>query len=127
MLRTRRDVIITGVIVVMLAAYGISLIMDNGSTEEPTLQISEEHLHTLIVDGNYSDALMVAQQLSDEDPANPSYHQALTRIHAVLGDSDAAIESLADAVEKGFDDYLWIACTPYLEDLREDPASHELI
>lgn len=127
MLRTRRDLMIAGVLIVILAAYGISLIMDNGSREEPTFQISEERLHALIVDGNYSDALMVAQQLSDEDPANPSHHQALTRIHAILGDSDAAIGSLADAVENGFDDYLWIACTPYLEDLRRDPASHELI
>lgn len=127
MQRTRRDVIVIGVLVVLLAAYGISLIMNNGSIEEPTSQISEEHLHTLIDGGNYSDALIVAQQLSDEDPANPFYHKALTRIHAVLGDSDAAIKSLADAVENGFDDYLWIACTPYLEDLREDPASHELI
>jgi predicted esterase len=127
MLRTRHDVLIAGVLVVMLAAYGITLIMDNGRTEEPASQISQEHLHTLIVDGNWSDALMVAQQLSGEDPTNPTYHKALTRIHAILGDSDAAIESLADAVENGFDDYLWIACTPYLEDLRKDPASHELI
>ena len=124
MLRTRRDVIIAGLLVVMLAVFGFTLIMNNGSTEEPASQISEERLHTLIVDGNWSDALMVAQQLSGEDPTNPYYHKALTRIHAVLGDSDAAIESLADAVENGFDDYLWIASTPYLEDLREDPASH---
>jgi hypothetical protein len=127
MQRTRRDVIIAGVLIVMLAVIGISLIRDNGSMEEPASQISEDHLHTLIVDGNWSDALMVAQQLSDEDPTSPHYLQALTRIHAILGDSDAAIESLADAVENGFDDYLWIACTPYLEDLREDPTTHELI
>lgn len=60
MLRTRCDAIIAVVLVVILAAYGISLIIYYGSTEKPILQISEEHLHALIVDGNYSDALMVA-------------------------------------------------------------------
>lgn len=82
-------------------------------------------LYTVV--GRYQDGLKLDLRLSRICPRDPLSWYNLGCSYALLGSKDEAFESLAKALELGYDDYDWMRRDQDLSALWDDPRFESLL
>jgi tetratricopeptide (TPR) repeat protein len=78
----------------------------------------------LIGEKNYAEALPL---LEDDSNANPLNLALLAAVYSGMGQNDAALELLDNALATGFRDTAWLATSEHFATLRALPAYAELM
>ena len=123
---SRTYVGIIGVFLVIALILGGRVWLD--SRQQPlTIEASEELLDSLIHDGNFTEAITVAEVLLGENPDDVDINRRLAYLLSMTGDVEGALSYLDVAVDNGYDDYLWMSLSSGLENIRGHPRTGELI
>lgn len=77
--------------------------------------------------GRFDDSIKLDRRHVRMEPTNPAAHYNLACSLALKKRRQAALQSLRNALELGYDDFGWIEQDPDLKCLHGDPNFHELI
>ena len=77
--------------------------------------------------GRIDEGLLLDQKIVKLDPTNSTGHYNLACSLALKHRQFEAIESLREALEKGYDDFDWLMKDPDLKNLHDNPAFSALI
>lgn len=83
------------------------------------------HVYTRL--GRYEEGLAVDRRLVDFAPEDPTVRYNLACSQSLLGRVDEALETLACALELGYDDMDFMRADEDLLKLRDDPRFEELV
>ncbi|UCD43918.1 MAG: prolyl oligopeptidase family serine peptidase [Candidatus Bathyarchaeota archaeon] len=119
---------IVGVVIVLcIAIVATKTWMDHSQRVDGNVEATHGQLDSLIHEGKYSEAMEVAELLLNDEPDDPELHRILTYLHSMMGETEKALYSLEEAIDNGFDDYLWMSSSPGLESIQDYPRTVELI
>jgi tetratricopeptide (TPR) repeat protein len=91
-------------------------VLDQGDNNTDVVKRQAE---LLARNGDYSDALRLDRLLTERHPNDPVVHYNLACSLSMIGQYDAAIESLRRAIEIGYHDFAHILADPDLDPLRD--------
>jgi len=117
---------VIGVFLTIALVLGGKMWLDGRQRPAP-IKASEEMLDSLIHDGNFTEAIGVAELLLEEDPDDIDLNRRMAYLRSLTGDIEGALSYLEAAVDNGYDDYLWISLSASLENIRDHPRTEELI
>jgi len=117
---------VIGVFLAIALVLGGKMWLDGRQRPAP-IEASEEMLDSLIHDGNFTEAIGVAELLLEEDPDDIDLNRRMAYLRSLTGDIEGALSYLEAAVDNGYDDYLWISLSASLENIRDHPRTEELI
>lgn len=83
------------------------------------------HVYTRL--GRYREGLDVDRRLVEFAPEDPTVRYNLACSEALVGDHDAALDTLETALELGYKDFDFLRGDSDLASLRGEPRFHELI
>lgn len=85
------------------------------------------HGNNLTLKGRYRDGLEIDQRLVELRPADPVVRYNLACSYALLGDADASLTSLRQAIEMGYRDFRYIREDRDLDAIRNDPRFNRIL
>jgi len=106
----------------LASIYGVAAARD---PEDIAVLAELGHVYTHL--GRYQDGLEVDAKLVEAAPDDPTVRYNLACSQALLGQRDEAIETLAVALDLGYDDVEFMREDGDLASLRDDPRFHDLL
>ncbi|MBC2601946.1 tetratricopeptide repeat protein [Puniceicoccus vermicola] len=101
---------------------------ENLSRRNPKdVRVLEVLAHYYTKSGKIADGLRVDRRIVRHDPENPVAHYNLACSLALKNRKTEAVESLRDAIARGYNDVAWLMHDDDLESLREFIPFQELI
>jgi len=85
------------------------------------------HGNNLTLKGRYHDGLIIDQRLIELRPNDPIVRYNLACSYALLGRSDASLNSLRQAIEMGYRDFRYIREDRDLDAIRNDPRFDRIL
>jgi tetratricopeptide (TPR) repeat protein len=70
--------------------------------------------------GRFENGLKIDEKLARLRPDDPTVHYNLACSYALMGQFDAAVSALCDAMDQGYSDFKWLMKDPDLKKLRAD-------
>ncbi len=77
--------------------------------------------------GRFDDSIKLDRRHVRLDPFNPAAHYNLACSLALKKRRKAALQSLRNALELGYDDFSWMQQDPDLKSLHGDPVFHKMV
>jgi len=117
---------VIGVFLTIALVLGGKMWLDGRQRPAP-IEASEEMLDSLIHDGNFTEAIGIAELLLEEDPDDIDLNRRIAYLCSMTGEVENALRYLEAAIDNGYDDYLWISLSASLENIRDHSLTEELI